>query len=178
MSFWYTSSCPVLHFYQASSKYSKGFLGYRTDKKYCADADADSDADANGVRPKNSEITDQTGAAGIDLVLHCPHKLRRHISHIAYSCRVVSVLDFGSQGSGFESHCRQNSVHESSWFYGTSLPRAFHYHTTIVSIWLTECWKGCKTPNNHHHTSRVERKTIVTQTYFWNPCLGAAWTPL
>ena len=21
--------------------------------------------------------------------------------------------------------------------------------------------------------SRVERKTIVTQTYFWNPCLGA-----
>ena len=26
--------------------------------------------------------------------------------------------------------------------------------------------------------SRVERKTIVTQTYFWNPCLGATWTPL
>ena len=28
------------------------------------------------------------------------------------------------------------------------------------------------------HKSRVERKTIVTQTYFWNPCLGATWTPL
>ena len=26
--------------------------------------------------------------------------------------------------------------------------------------------------------SRVERKTMVTQTYFWNPCLGATWTPL
>ena len=28
------------------------------------------------------------------------------------------------------------------------------------------------------HNSRVERKTMVTQTYFWNPCLGATWTPL
>ena len=28
------------------------------------------------------------------------------------------------------------------------------------------------------YKSRVERKTIVTQTYFWNPCLGATWTPL
>ena len=26
--------------------------------------------------------------------------------------------------------------------------------------------------------TEVERKTIVTQTYFWNPCLGATWTPL
>ena len=26
--------------------------------------------------------------------------------------------------------------------------------------------------------SRVERKTMVTQTYFWNPCLEATWTPL
>ena len=28
------------------------------------------------------------------------------------------------------------------------------------------------------HMSRVERKTMVTQTYFCNPCLGATWTPL
>ena len=28
------------------------------------------------------------------------------------------------------------------------------------------------------YISRVERKTMVTQTYFWNPCLGATWTPL
>ena len=28
------------------------------------------------------------------------------------------------------------------------------------------------------YISRVERKTIVTQTYFWNPCLGATWTSL
>ena len=27
-------------------------------------------------------------------------------------------------------------------------------------------------------SSRVERKTVVTQTYFWNPCLGATLTPL
>ena len=26
--------------------------------------------------------------------------------------------------------------------------------------------------------SRVERKTMVTRTYFLNPCLGATWTPL
>ena len=30
----------------------------------------------------------------------------------------------------------------------------------------------------NYYISRVERKTIVTQTYFWNPCLGATWTPL
>ena len=27
------------------------------------------------------------------------------------------------------------------------------------------------------HISRVERKTIVTQIYFWNPCLGAKLDP-
>ena len=32
--------------------------------------------------------------------------------------------------------------------------------------------------NSPSYNSRVERKTIVTQTYFWNPCLGATWTPL
>ena len=42
------SSCPLLHFYQVSSKYSKGYPSYRADKKFYADADAD----ANGIRPK------------------------------------------------------------------------------------------------------------------------------
>ena len=35
-----------------------------------------------------------------------------------------------------------------------------------------------KNQNVFCYSSRVERKTIVTQTYFWNPCLGATWTPL
>ena len=41
---------PVLHFYQVSSKYSKGYRSYRTDKKFYADADAD----AKGAHPKNN----------------------------------------------------------------------------------------------------------------------------
>ena len=32
--------------------------------------------------------------------------------------------------------------------------------------------------NLTEYISRVERKTMVTQTYFWNPFLGATWTPL
>ena len=44
------SSRPDLHFYQVSSKYSKGYLSYRADKTFYADADAD----ANGIRPKNN----------------------------------------------------------------------------------------------------------------------------
>ena len=32
--------------------------------------------------------------------------------------------------------------------------------------------------NKETNISRVERKTMVTQTYFWNPCLVATWTPL
>ena len=43
-----TSSGPVLHFYQVSSKYSKGYSSYRVDKKFYADAEA------NGIRPKNN----------------------------------------------------------------------------------------------------------------------------
>ena len=34
-----TSSCPVLHFYQVSPKYSKGYSSYRVDKKFYADTD-------------------------------------------------------------------------------------------------------------------------------------------
>ena len=41
---WDTSSCPDLHFYQVSSKYSKGYSRYRADKKFYANAD--------GIRPK------------------------------------------------------------------------------------------------------------------------------
>ena len=41
-------------------------------------------------------------------------------------------------------------VEISSWLYGASLHRAFHYRPSILSIWLTLCWKGCKTPNHHH----------------------------
>ena len=43
-----TSSHPDLHFYQISSKYSKGYSHYRADKKFYADADA------NGICPKNN----------------------------------------------------------------------------------------------------------------------------
>ena len=42
------SSHPHLHFYQVSSKYSKGYSSYRADKKFYADADA------NRIRPKNN----------------------------------------------------------------------------------------------------------------------------
>ena len=45
-----TSSRPDLHFYQVSSKDSKGCSSYRADKKFYADADTDDD----GVRPKNN----------------------------------------------------------------------------------------------------------------------------
>ena len=45
-----TSSGPVLHFYQVSSKYSKGYSSYRADKKCYTDAEAD----ANGIRLKNN----------------------------------------------------------------------------------------------------------------------------
>ena len=43
-----TLSGPVLHIYQVSSKYSKGYSSYRADKK------SDADADANGLHPKNN----------------------------------------------------------------------------------------------------------------------------
>ena len=42
------SSHPVLHFYQVSSKYSKGYSSYRADKKFQADIAA------NGIRPIKS----------------------------------------------------------------------------------------------------------------------------
>ena len=42
------SSHPILHFYQVSSKYSKGYSSYRVDKKFYTDVDAD------GIRPKNN----------------------------------------------------------------------------------------------------------------------------
>ena len=42
------TSCPDLHFYQVSSKYSKGYSSYRADKKFYADTDA------NGIRLKNN----------------------------------------------------------------------------------------------------------------------------
>ena len=43
-----TPSGPVLHFYEVSSKYSKGYSSYREDKRFYADADA------NGIPPKNN----------------------------------------------------------------------------------------------------------------------------
>ena len=43
------SSGPFLHFYQVSSKYSKGYSCYRADKKFHADADR--------IRPKNNMST-------------------------------------------------------------------------------------------------------------------------
>ena len=49
-----TSSRPVVHFYQVSSIYSKGYSSYRADVKIYADTDA------NGIRPKKQ----------------CPHTLR------------------------------------------------------------------------------------------------------
>ena len=39
------SSCPVLHFYQVSSKYSKGYSSYRADKKL------NTNAEASGIGP-------------------------------------------------------------------------------------------------------------------------------
>ena len=38
-----TSFCPVLHFYQVSSKYSGRYSSYRADKNFYADTDADAD---------------------------------------------------------------------------------------------------------------------------------------
>ena len=57
---------------------------------------------------------------------------------------VVSFPDIGSRCHRFDSSLRRNSTHDC----GTSLHRAFHYHSSIVSIWLKECWKGRKQSNN------------------------------
>ena len=51
-----TSSCPDLHFYHVSSKYSKGYSSYRVDKKFYADTD--------GIRPKNNVISPDFGSWG------------------------------------------------------------------------------------------------------------------
>ena len=46
-----TSSGPDLHFYQVSSKYSKGYSSYRADKKFYADADAKRISPKNNMSP-------------------------------------------------------------------------------------------------------------------------------
>ena len=53
-----TSSRPDLHFYQVSSKYSKGYSSYRADKKFYADA--------NRIHPKNNvpPLTFGSGGGG------------------------------------------------------------------------------------------------------------------
>ena len=48
------SSSPDLHFYQVSSKYSKGYSSYRVDKKFYANTDADVNADTNKICPQNN----------------------------------------------------------------------------------------------------------------------------
>ena len=59
-----TLSGPVLHFYQVSSKYSKGYSSYRADKKFYADANAD----ANGIRPK-SNLSPLPTLVGGDIII-------------------------------------------------------------------------------------------------------------
>ena len=46
----------------------------------------------------------------------------------------------------------------SSWQYGASLHRAFHYHSSIVSIWLKYYGKGTKAPNHHHHNHNASKE--------------------
>ena len=53
-----TSFHPVLHSYQVSSKYSKGYSSYRLDKKFYADGDAD------GIPPKKQYVPPPLGAVG------------------------------------------------------------------------------------------------------------------
>ena len=52
----------------------------------------------------------------------------------------------------------------SSWLYSASLYRAFHYHPSIISIWLQLWWNGCKTPNNHH-SQLMSHPTISAFTF-------------
>ena len=51
------SSRPDLHFYQVSSKCSKGYSSYRADKKFYADAD--------GIRLKNNNVPSSFGGGGV-----------------------------------------------------------------------------------------------------------------
>ena len=69
-----TLSCPVLHFYQVSSKYSKGYSSYRLDKKFYADTDAD----ANGIRPKKNNMSPPPHPTPHSLV-HNDNDIRRNI---------------------------------------------------------------------------------------------------
>ena len=54
----------------------------------------------------------------------------------------------------------------SMWICINNLDQVFWWTENKKCAWL------------HIQNLRVERKTMVTQTYFWNPCLGATWTPL
>ena len=56
------SSRPGLHFYQVSSKYSKGYSSYRGDKKIYADTDA------NRIHPKNKQYVPPPPPPGSPLV--------------------------------------------------------------------------------------------------------------
>ena len=58
-------SGPVLHFYQVSSKYSKGYSSYRADKKFYAKADA------NGIHPKNNMSPTPFGWVGGGDIKRC-----------------------------------------------------------------------------------------------------------
>ena len=57
-----TVSGPVLHFYQVSSKYSKGYSSYRADKKFYADA--------NGSCPKNN-MSPSPPFVGGNIIMPC-----------------------------------------------------------------------------------------------------------
>ena len=85
------SSRPGLHFYQVSSKYSKGYSGYRADKKFYVDADA------NGICPKNYVLLQLWwwwrglggwggGGGGGDIIPICPTYLQIQEDLIKTEC--------------------------------------------------------------------------------------------
>ena len=61
-----------------------------------------------------------------------PFILFKYDSSTRPSGRVVSTLDFGSGGPALEFLQSWDSAHN----YGALVHRAFHYHSSIVLIWL------------------------------------------
>ena len=90
-----TSSCPDLHFYQVSSKYSKGYSSYRADRKFYANANAD----AYRICPKKN--------------MHPPPPLRSLLcsgghkyEYLLNSHRKTQLYRQFSKKKGFDNSCK------------------------------------------------------------------------
>ena len=121
-------SCPVLHFYQVSSKYSRGYSSYRADKKFYADANA------NRIRPKNNMSPPPFGRGGsgggghnegvilyIKQEAHGPqfaHLSKTAIAYLEMPCNILPVLP-QQLGQKFDSAVKRSKIILGSLFEQT-----------------------------------------------------------